>query len=350
GENEGRIWRVVPKGTKKVIAETPGKYHDIPTVGWGDQPAEHPERALFLKVPTLTDAKELAAILTQHADDPWMAKMVAAASSKKMGQVLSALGDDFFAHLSDTKTATLRTFAAGSLADGDPADVQAALSLLQKSPGQLLWWKPALLQGFARLPKGHEDAAKEIATLQSEIDAIIADAKAPLDQRLAVLPLLGSRKWETVQPTVKHLLTSNQPADLTTAAMALLKKYPAATTSTLIYELLPTAGPALKRDLVTILTASATTALPLFKRMEAGEFPTAWVDVEKRWAYQRGTGEMAELAKKLFGQASSDRAAVVKDYMVATTMHGDSKKGQAVFSTICIACHKHGEMGVDVGP
>ncbi|MDB6007119.1 MAG: repeat protein, partial [Prosthecobacter sp.] len=39
-----------------------------------------------------------------------------------------------------------------------------------------------------------------------------------------------------------------------------------------------------------------------------------------------------------------------KDYMVATTMKGDGKKGQAVFATICITCHKHGTLGVDVGP
>jgi hypothetical protein len=46
-----------------------------------------------------------------------------------------------------------------------------------------------------------------------------------------------------------------------------------------------------------ILTGNATTALELFKRMEKGEFPTAWVDVETRWRYQRGKGEMADLAK-----------------------------------------------------
>jgi putative heme-binding domain-containing protein len=84
--------------------------------------------------------------------------------------------------------------------------------------------------------------------------------------------------------------------------------------------------------------------------MEKGEFPTAWVDVETRWRYQRGKGEMTDLAKKLFGEASSDRAAVVTDYMTATTMKGDAKKGQAVFAMICVTCHKHGQLGVDVGP
>ncbi len=350
GENHGRIWRVIPKGTQKLVTKTPGKYHAIPEVGWGKVPAEHAARALFLKVPAITDAKELATILTKHADDPWMAKMVASTASKQMGRILSLLGESFFSTFSENRSTTLRTFAAGALADAEADDVNAALSLLQKQPGQLLWWKPALLQVLAKLPKGHEDAAKEISALQSKIDDIIADPKAPLDQRLAVLPLLGQRKWDAVQPVVKQLLTSNQPDELTTATLALLKKYAATSTAPFIYELLPKAGPAIKRALVPILTANATTALDLFKRMEKGEFPTAWVDVETRWRYQRGTGEMTDLAKKLFGEASSDRAAVVKDYMVTTTMKGDSKKGQAVFATICITCHKHGTMGVDVGP
>jgi putative membrane-bound dehydrogenase-like protein len=350
GENHGRIWRVVPKGTKQLATKTPGQYHAIPEVGWGNVPADHADRAAFLKVPTITDVKELAAILTKHADDQWLAKMVSSAASKQMGRVLSHLGDSFFTTFSETRSTTVRTFAAGSLADAEADDVKALLTLLQKQPGELLWWKPALLQGLAKLPKGHEDAAKEIAALQSKIDDIIADPKAPLDQRLAVLPLLASRKWAAVEPVMKNLLTSNQPTELTTAAVALLKKFSATSTSPLIYDLLPKAGPALKRDLVTILTANATTALELFKRMEKGEFPTAWVDVEKRWAYQRGKGEMAELAKKLFGEANSNRAAVVTAYLDAAKKPGDAKKGQQVFATICITCHKHGTMGVDVGP
>ena len=350
GENEGRIWRVVPKGTQSgSVVSTDSKPAGTAAPHFQPVP-EHPERELFLRIPAITDTKELATILTQHAGDPWMSKMVASAAAKNMGHILSQLGDSFFATFNTIKSDTLRTFAAGSLADGDAVDIQSLLTLLQKQPGKLLWWKPALLQGLAKLPKGHEDAAKEIATLQSEIDEVIADTKAPLDQRLAVLPLLASRKWDAVQPVVKTLLTSNQPPELSTAALALMKKFAISSTAPLIYELLPKAGPALKRDLVPMLTGNATSALALFKRMEKGEFPTAWVDVETRWRYQRGTGEMADLAKKLFGEASSDRAAVVKDYLAATTMKGDAAKGQAVFATICITCHKHGAMGVDVGP
>jgi putative heme-binding domain-containing protein len=149
---------------------------------------------------------------------------------------------------------------------------------------------------------------------------------------------------------VKELLTTTQPLELTAATVALLKKFSATSTSPLIYELLPKAGPGLKRDLVTILTANSTTALELLKRMEKGEFPPAWVDIEKRWSFQRGKGEMAELAKKLFGEANSDRAKAVTSYLDAAKKPGDAKKGQQIFASICITCHKHGQLGVDVGP
>lgn len=350
GENHGRIWRIVPKGTKQLTTKTPGQYHAIQETGWGDTPAEHAERATFLKVPSITAATELASLLTKYPDDPWMSRMVASAASKQMGRILSLLGPEFYKTFSESRTATVHSFASGAVADADSEDLMSLVSLLKKEPGQLLWWKPALLQGLAKLPKGHEEAAKEIAALQSKIDEIIANPKAPIDQRLAVLPLLASRKWAAVQPVIQNLLTSAQPPELTAATLALLKKFAITSTAPLIYELMPKAGPALKRDLVPLLTSNGTTALELFKRMEKGEFPTAWVDVETRWRYQRGNGEMAELAKKIFGEASSDRAAVVKDYMVATIHPGDAKKGQAVFSSICITCHKHGTIGVDVGP
>lgn len=350
GENEGRIWRIVPKGTKRLVAKVPGKYHAIPEAGWGDVPKESAARTAFLGMANISKADDLAAILTKHADDPWIAKMAASVASKQMGRILSQLGDSFFSTFSEARAATLRTFATASVADAEADDIKALLTLLQRQPGELSWWKPALLQGLTKLPKGHPEATVEIESLQSKIDAIIADPKSPLDQRLAVLPLLASRKWDAVKPVVKSLLTSNQPAELTTATLALMKKFSITSTAPLIYELLPKAGPALKRDLVPMLTSNATTALELFKRMEAGEFPTAWVDVETRWRYQRGTGEMTDLARKLFGEASSDRAAVVSSYLESTKRLGDAKKGQQVFASICITCHKHGTLGVDVGP
>jgi putative heme-binding domain-containing protein len=359
GENHGRIWRVVPK--KSGPAVPAGSVAAGTAAPHFPALKEHAGRIIFNKLLLKVDADDQPdgqhlAIRTdaicQYPEDPWMAKAALSSSTYTAGHVLAQLLADerFSKTYSANRNDTIRSFASASIASKHAPDIEKLLSVLKIAPGQLLWWKPALLQGLAKLPKGHEDAALEIAALQSKIDAIVADSKAPIDQRLAVLPLLASRKWAAVEPVMKNLLTSNQPTELTTAAVALLKKFSATSTAPLIYDLLPKAGPALKRDLVTILTANGTTALELFKRMDKGEFPTAWVDVEKRWAYQRGKGEMAELAKKLFGEANTDRAKVVTSYLDAAKKPGDAKKGQQLFATICITCHRHGQLGVDVGP
>jgi putative heme-binding domain-containing protein len=341
GEDKGRIWRIVPKGWTPKSARP-----SAPVI----TRAEHPERALLLRIPSITAPAELAAIASTYPDDAWMARMVTANAADKMGRILALLDHTFFAQFSETRAHTLRVLAAGSIAHKDDADIRAALSLLEKAPGELLWWKPALLQGLSKLPKSYTTAAAEIQTLQSQLDQLITDPAAAVEQRVAALPLLATRPWASVSPLIQRLLSTAQPAAITASTLALIKRYPPSTTAPLIYEVLHTAGPSLKRDLVPILTATASTALDLFKRMDQGEFPTAWVDIETRWRWQRGSDELATLAKKLFGQASSDRSAVVRDYMEAIKHPGDPIKGKQVFATACVACHRMGDIGVDVGP
>jgi len=84
--------------------------------------------------------------------------------------------------------------------------------------------------------------------------------------------------------------------------------------------------------------------------MERGEFSPALVDVETRWRYQRGAGELRDLAVKLFGQPSEDRAAVVGQYGQALHKEGDAGRGRQLFEMACTSCHRHGNVGVEVGP
>jgi putative membrane-bound dehydrogenase-like protein len=357
GENEGRIWRVVPKGLKIATGKLhKGEFEFKPYLR-----SDSEVRQLMFKilrdcddghVIDVQDAILRASAIAEFPEDPWIAKAALCSSTQSAGHVLvQLLADERFTKTySANRNDTVRSFASASVMTNHASDIEQLLSVLKIEPGELSWWKPALLQGLAKLPKGNAEAEREIGALKSKIDAIAMDAEAPLEQRLAVLPLLGSRKWGAVEPVMRGLLTGNPSAELSGAAVALLKRFSATSTAPLIYELLPKVGPAVKRELVLILTGNATTALALFKRMEKGEFPTAWVDVETRWKYQRGAGEMAVLAKKLFGEASGDRAGVVTAYLEAAKTLGDAKRGEQVFASICIACHKHGAMGVDVGP
>ncbi|HYF37667.1 MAG TPA: PVC-type heme-binding CxxCH protein [Prosthecobacter sp.] len=391
GENHGRIWRIVPKG-KKAPAITAAPKEPEQLKSWlghenawqretarrllaeqgQPQPAkpflsEHAERELFFSLlNSPASVRKSASAIEKNPEDPWMARAVLSISSKSSGAVLDQLlaSKKFSATFSAQRADTVRSLASASAADGEPADFEKALAALQRHEGALVWWQPALLQGLAEgLPKsggklGAKTLAAFIATpsgkfiggLMSQAEATATDSKAPEGSRLAVLPLLAQSGWPKVEPIVQNLLTTNQSATLQQGALALMKKFGADKASPLIYELLPKAGPLLRRELVAMLSSNAKTALDLFKRMEKGEFSPALIDAETRWRYQRGTGEMRDLAVKLFGQASEDRAAVITAYMDSTKMSGDAKRGQVVFAGICIACHKLGAQGVDVGP
>ena len=405
GENQGRIWRIVPKGTR--APKVPALPTDVAELAlllnhnnaWQRETArrllvEHGKvpdgiassesipRKLFFNLAADMDAdgvvdnaKVSARSLAIHGfpEDAWIAKIVLSSSTHSSGRVLNAIlkdGGVFVTEFSLQRANTVRTFASASGAAGIASDLATALQSLEFQKSQLTWWKPPFLQGLAEgLPKSSgklgsasladfianpppqmAEAAREIAVLMAQIVSTATDPKSPPATRLAVLPLLGQMGWEKSQPVIQALLTTNQATELTIAAVSLLKNFPITITAPLIYELLPHAGPGLKGTLVGMLTSNPTTAVALFKRMEKGEFPIALVDIETRWGYQRGSGELHDLAVKLFGQPSADRAAVISAYINTTKQTGDSTRGRQVFSSLCTACHKIGDLGADVGP
>ncbi|MDQ3623923.1 MAG: DUF1080 domain-containing protein, partial [Verrucomicrobiota bacterium] len=243
GENEGRIWRVVPKGAKSLRITHPS----ISTEGVSLKAAISEERKDFFDTlragqtrdegesgdrSRVTTSRLLTSRLIEYAEDPWIAKAVLSGASQRAGQILSATADPELLHVtarlsphkpaqpapyleaySPQKQETIRALASCSAADADAKDFTALLSTLQLGTGNLLWWKPALLQGVAEgLPKSggklgvkslaeliaappaqFKEAATEITALLARVDKVIADPSAPLDQRLAVIPLLAQR-------------------------------------------------------------------------------------------------------------------------------------------------------------
>ena len=305
-------------------------------------------------------------------DDIWIQKSVLAASSNHAGKVAAAMASahTFTEGASATRSDFLRALASSAAADGAETDVGAVLATLGVEKGKLLWWKPALLQGLseglpksggklgvkslaeltAKPPAAYKEAAAEIASLLAEVDKVLVDPAAPMDQRLACLPLLAQRKWEQAEPIIRGLLADGQPVELSNAALAFLKKFPADKTAPLLYELLPKLAPAERLDVVKTLTSSAKTVKDFFERIDRGEVPKAFVDAETRWRYLRPNNPLYSLAEKIFGKPSADRAAVITDYEAALKMKGDATKGHQIFSTVCIACHRLKGEGVDVAP
>jgi putative membrane-bound dehydrogenase-like protein len=330
-------------------------------------------RAAFMQILTGGQSPQaMAADAGRFPGDVWINRAILSESKGESGGVLAQVLKGPLAASYSSETADfVRALASASAADAQLEDFASLLGVLSEQPGKLLWWKPAVLQGLseglpksgkklgvstlaelaAKPPASYVVAAREISALLAEVDRVMMDGAAPVEQRLAVLPLLAQRSWEKAEPVLRTLLSEGQPEAVRTAALPLLKKYGADKTSPLLYELLPRLGPGAKREVVAMLTGNGKTVQGFFERIERGEISKGLVDAETRWRYLHTASKpLRELAERLFGRPSEDRAAVIASYKDCISMQGDAAKGKVVFMTVCMVCHKVKGEGMDVGP
>lgn len=312
------------------------------------------------------------ATMEDELSDPWFQALVASRLRGTKGRLTEILVNSPFCDTaSAAKQALLRQLASHTARASETADWESLLRALCQQPGQLTWWKPPLLQGLdeglarsegkfggnslaaflAQPGEPYQDARTEIRQLLTQLATIVNDDTAPLEPRLAALPLLARRSWEEARPVLQRLLAPGQPPALAETAFSLTTQFGPVAAAPMIFDILPTAGPKLRQESVAFLCTHLETQLELFRRMVKGEIPSALVDAETRWhALQPGHAELNALAAQLFQRPSTDRAAVIQAYRPSTTMKGDSAKGRELFDLMCVTCHTHSGRGVAVGP
>jgi len=147
------------------------------------------------------------------------------------------------------------------------------------------------------------------------------------------------------------LLADGQPEEIRAAARGVLRKFPADKTAPVLYELLPKLAPDARRDVVALLSGNLKTLEDFLKRIDSGAVDRSYVSAEARWGLlHSGNKAVRTLAEKVFPRPSEDRATLVNQYLEVAGRKGDAAKGHAIFTSICIACHKFKGEGVEVGP
>jgi putative membrane-bound dehydrogenase-like protein len=163
-----------------------------------------------------------------------------------------------------------------------------------------------------------------------------------------------------------------QPTDteLALAACEALAPLPGDAWSGPLLEHFPRAVPAVRRALLDVLLADPRRAQRLLDAVEqtvsgaqakpevsaAGNealpaIQPAEIDPQRtgRLLNHRDAA-LRERAQRLLSAGAADRAAVLKDYERALQQRGDAHRGKALFGKHCVACHRIGEQGVNVGP
>jgi uncharacterized protein len=114
-------------------------------------------------------------------------------------------------------------------------------------------------------------------------------------------------------------------------------------------------APSLANSVLRLLLNRAETTTSLLDAIEKGQIQFTDLQLDQRQAIlnhpDRSIARRAgELMKARGAMVASNRQALVDEWMPVTEMKGELDNGVAMYKKHCAQCHKHGELGVAIGP
>jgi len=199
--------------------------------------------------------------------------------------------------------------------------------------------------------------AETIASVQSELFATALDVNKPADERLTAwgqaIQLAPSS--DRISEAISKLFTPQLTPELGTKAIEALQAARIPGIAQQMLDVRRTLGPKMASSVLTLLLARADTTETLLEFLADGKVQFTELPLDQRQALlNHPNKEIAVRAKELLqikgGAVASNRQALVDAWMPVTELKGDVKNGIAMYTKHCAACHKHGDLGVAIGP
>lgn len=186
--------------------------------------------------------------------------------------------------------------------------------------------------------------------------ATVADARAPLEQRVAAVHVIGrgrTRQNDDFDALMK-LLTPQSPVELQLASLTALGRMNRNNMAERLLAGWTGYSPKIRGAVLDLALSRPAWAQVLLDRAEKdGDF-LAQIDAAHRLALkQHSNGRVAERATAIFSASlDANRQKVIDRYLGALpSLTPNPKKGAEVFATVCSACHKFGDVpGRAIGP
>lgn len=229
---------------------------------------------------------------------------------------------------------------------------QAFLSMVSELPrNQLGAALKAVGTGFGKAGTNLEkaDASHKLAAVFTKAAATAGDTSAPESTRLESIELLGLTSSKAASDTLTQCLAQGQPDTVQAAAVRTLAQSGAAAVTKTLITGWAGYGPNAKEAALTALLAREDRALAL---LEAGVVkPQEYSAAQVQALIKHKSPKVATAAKTVLAEViPPSREEVTAKFKPAITAKGDATKGQAQYMARCMACHRAGTMGMQVGP
>jgi putative heme-binding domain-containing protein len=243
--------------------------------------------------------------------------------------------------------------AGAAEAAEERAAALAALPLLERQPELAVAALAAGARGMSRRRVGLDQVASpdELARLRQHLAALAGDAHPSLALRRSAVELLGF--VPEAQDVLWPLCGPQVEAPLRVAAIGGLARQgaPESRWNELV------AGfaretPAIRRAILEALLQTRERTQQLLEAIAAGHIRPGEIEpaLVRRLTEHRDAAIRRKAAELLASLTPADRALVLADYQVVLTMEGDARRGRTVFEKHCAACHRIGDLGVNVAP
>jgi putative membrane-bound dehydrogenase-like protein len=232
------------------------------------------------------------------------------------------------------------------------ATVVAAVAALSSSQPEL---GVAALAGMSRRWARGQGSPLDAQSKESLLPAaallpIVRDGNQTPAMRAKAIGLLAYAREG--QEEIARLIEHEQDQVLRIAAIGALARVAGTEHWQPLLDGLVSDTPAARRAILDGMLANAERTKLLLDAIEAGRIKPSELDpLQAKRMLESRDGAIKQRAGKLFAAATpEDRVKALADYQPVLTMQADATRGRAVFEKNCAACHKIGDLGVNVAP
>ena len=209
----------------------------------------------------------------------------------------------------------------------------------------------ALATGFkkAGIDLAQADTDHKLTAVFTKAATTAADTKASESTRLENIQLLGLTSSKEATDALTQCLAPGQPDAVQSAAIHTLAQSSSPLITKSFISNLPSFGSKAKEAALEALLSREDRALAL---LESGVVKPSEFSASQVQALLKHKSEKVAAAAKtaLASVIPPSREEVTAKFKPAIAAQGDAKKGQAQYMARCVACHRAGTMGLQVGP
>ena len=246
--------------------------------------------------------------------------------------------------------AKLIEMRAASKAEGGAATLITFIAKREPNP----LWLRALGDGLRRAGTTIEkaDGEHQLAPIFTKAAATASDARATDTSRLAAIELLDLTSLKQSSAALTHCLGVGESDAVQTAAIKSLAQHSDDQATRALLDHWPHYGAKAKEAALVALVAREDRATALLGAIQAGAIKAAELTASQvQSMVQHKNANLAALAKTALATViPPSREEVVAKFKPALTTKGDTTRGQTQYVARCMACHRAGAQGMQVGP